>query len=76
MNVCLFLGSMWRFSTLVSVRTVRCREEDPHHVPTEGTVWRRGGEASYRAPDHRGEKANIEILHYTPAVSPDISTHT
>lgn len=74
---CLFVsGSMWRLSALIGVRTIRRREEDPHHVPAEGAVWRWGGEASHRASDHRGERANIEILHYTPAVSPDISTQS
>lgn len=48
---------MRRLPTLAGVRPIRRGEEDPHHVSAEGAVWSRGGEASHRAPDCRGERA-------------------
>ena len=53
--LCFVSGSMWRLPSLVGLRSIRCREEDPHHVSAEGAVWSWGGEASHRAPDHCGE---------------------
>lgn len=58
-NFC-FEGSMWRLPAPVGVRSIRRREEDPHHVSAEGAVRSRGGETSHRAPEHRGKKANDE----------------
>ena len=51
-------GAMWRFPPSPGVRTVGRRKEDPHHVSPEGAVRSRGGEAAYRAPDHRCKRSD------------------